>query len=160
MPSFDVVTEVEIHELSNAVDQTAREISTRFDLKGTPAGIEFQNPNVLLKGEQDFQLKQVVQIFITKCAKRNIDTDAFKIHPQQSDHSHVKQTYEPIVGIESDVAKSITKLVKNSKIKVQSSIQDKKVRITGKKRDDLQQVMNLLKEANLSQPLQFNNFRD
>ena len=160
MPSFDLVSEVDAHEITNSVDQTNREISNRFDLKGTGAKVELNDTEIQLTADNEFQLEQVMEVMRTKFAKRGVDTGALDPQEVETNLSEARQTVRIVQGIDTDIAKKIVKIVKGSKIKVQSSIQGEKVRITGKKRDDLQQVISLLKEENLSIPLQFNNFRD
>ncbi len=160
MPSFDIVSEVDAHEITNSVDQTNREISNRFDLKGTGAKVELNDTEIQLTADNEFQLEQVMEVMRTKFAKRGVDTGALDPQEVETNLSEARQTVRIVQGIDTDIAKKIVKIVKGSKIKVQSSIQGEKVRITGKKRDDLQQVISLLKEENLSIPLQFNNFRD
>ena len=159
MPSFDIVSEIDHHELKNAVQQCEKEIRTRFDLANTAAKIEIKE-DVTLYAESDFQLEQIITIFHLKLTKRGIDTQALKGQAIQSDHKHIKQRFTAVEGIETPLAKQINQQIKQAKLKVQSQIQDKKLRVTGKKRDDLQQVMTLVKEMNADQPLQFNNFKD
>ncbi|MBT3308786.1 MAG: YajQ family cyclic di-GMP-binding protein [Gammaproteobacteria bacterium] len=160
MPSFDTVSEVDLHEITNAVTQAAREISTRFDLKGTGALIEEADGEVLLKADNEFQLTQVLDVLRGKMAKRGVDAGALEPGEVESNVSEARQTVKLLQGIDTVTAKQVVKLIKQSKIKVQAAIQGEKVRVTGKKRDDLQAVMTLLREENLSVPLQFNNFRD
>lgn len=160
MPSFDTVSEVDLHEVSNAIDQTAREISNRFDLKGTGATAEEENGEILLKADNEFQLSQVMDILRGKMAKRGVDAEALNPGEIESNVSEARQKIALVQGIDTATAKQIVKSIKQSKIKVQAAIQGEKVRVTGKKRDDLQSVMALLKEEKLSVPLQFNNFRD
>ena len=160
MPSFDTVSEVDLHEVSNAVDQAAREISNRFDLKGTGAAAEEENGEILLKADNEFQLGQVMDILRGKMAKRGVDAEALEPGEIESNVSEARQKIALVQGIDTATAKQIVKLIKQSKIKVQAAIQGEKVRVTGKKRDDLQAVMALLKEEKVSVPLQFNNFRD
>lgn len=160
MPSFDAVSEIDLHEVTNVVDQTSREISNRFDLKGTAASIEEEDGGLLLKADNEFQLSQVMDILRTKMAKRGVDADALDPGEVESNVSEARQPIKLVQGIETATAKQIVKCIKQSKIKVQAAIQGEKVRVTGKKRDDLQQVMALLREESLPVPLQFNNFRD
>lgn len=161
MPSFDVVSEVDTHELSNAIDQASREVSTRFDLKGSDAKIELSDSVIKLEAENEFQLKQISPIVYSKLGKRNIDIrclEKSKVEPRG------KRAYQDIKvkqGIDKDLARVIVKIIKESKIKVQAAIQGEQVRVTGKKRDDLQQVMALLKASEkVEAALQFTNFRD
>ena len=160
MPSFDIVSEVSHHELSNAVDQTAREIDNRFDFKGSSSKIEQTENEIVLYGDNDFQIEQIKAILLTKAAKRNLDALSFEFHDPQSNHANMKMKITIKEGIDKEMGKKITQMIKAEKFKVQASIQEQKIRVTGKKRDDLQQVMGFLREKNLSQPLQFENFRD
>lgn len=160
MPSFDIVSEVDQHELSNAVDQANREVGTRFDFKGSNATFELKEFAINLVAQEDFQLKQMLEILQGKFAKRNLDVKCLEINEPVKSLHEARQVINVKNGIEKDIAKKITKLIKDSKIKVQSAIQGEQVRVTGKKRDDLQSVMTHLREANLDIPLQFNNFRD
>ncbi len=160
MPSFDIVSEVDRHELVNAVDQANREITTRFDLKGSSAKFELEEKVVKITADADFQAQQLEDILRAKLVKRKIDIqcmDPGEIKPLG------KVVLQDIVireGIEQELAKKVVKLIKAEKIKVQTSIQGDKLRVTGKKRDDLQQAIQLTKEASLEWPLQYNNFRD
>ena len=161
MPSFDIVSEIDSHELRNAVDQANREVENRFDFKGTNSKYELNEMTVTLATASDFQLKQMLDILIQKASKRGIELGAIDAGTPDTALNSAKQTITMRNGIETDDAKKIVKLIKNSKIKVQAAIQGEQVRVTGKKRDDLQQVMQLLKsEESLELPLQFNNFRD
>jgi cyclic-di-GMP-binding protein len=160
MPSFDIVSEIDSHELVNAVDQANREIDTRFDLKGSSAKYELNDKVVKITADADFQATQLRDILRVKLVKRNIDIqclDAQKVVPSG------KIVHQDVVireGIEQSLAKQIVKLIKDAKLKVQTSIQGDKLRVTGKKRDDLQSVIQLLKNSDLEWPLQYNNFRD
>jgi uncharacterized protein YajQ (UPF0234 family) len=160
MPSFDVVSELDGHEVANAVDQANREVATRFDFKGTGAKFELGDFVVNLEAPADFQLKQMVDILTQKLAKRGIDVTCMK--PEEPEIALNKARQKVILrhGIDSDHARKIVKLVKESKLKVQSQVQGEQVRITGKKRDDLQDAIALLKQSELELPLQFTNFRD
>lgn len=160
MPSFDTVSEVDAHELNNAIDQTSREISTRFDFKDSNAKVTYEEPNIRIEAKSEFQLGQVYDILITKMSKRGIDVMCLERGKIEEANMCARQQVILKQGIEREIAKNIVKLVKDSKIKVQTSIQGEKLRVTGKKRDDLQSVMSLLKDAELGIPLQFNNFRD
>lgn len=160
MPSFDVVSEIDKHELTNAVDQVNREISTRYDFKGSEAKIELKGSTMTLDATGDFQIKQMHDIMYNKLIKRGIDTrclDMGKINPKGL---RVSQDVTIKEGIDKEDAKKLVKLIKDSKLKVQAAIQGEQVRVTGKKRDDLQSVMSMLKESDIQLPLQFNNFRD
>lgn len=161
MPSFDVVSKVEVAELTNTVDQVSREIGTRYDFKGTSAKIERQDDLITLYADSEFQLKQVQDIFYQRAAKRGIDVasfDAQKIETIGGDKA--KQLLKVKQGIDKELAKKIVKLVKDSGLKLQASIQGEDVRVTGKKKDDLQSAIASLRAAKLDQPLQFTNFRD
>ena len=160
MPSFDVVSEVDWHEVTNAVDQANRELSTRFDFRGVDAKFARTDETVRLTAEADIQLDQMVDILRDKCVKRSIDPKVMDLGDQEHVGKLLHRNVRIQQGIESLLAKKMVKMIKDSKIKVQSAIQGDKIRVTGKKRDDLQQVMALLKEADLDVPLQFNNFRD
>lgn len=160
MPSFDVVSEVEQTELRNAVDQVRREIENRFDFKGTAAAVELQDGHIQLKGDAEFQLEQIMDILRMKLAKRGVDVAC--LDPQESAKSGtgVRQEVRIRQGIDADLAKKIQRLIKDSKIKVQASVQGEQIRVTGKKRDDLQQIIALLRGQSFDRPLQYNNFRD
>lgn len=160
MPSFDVVSEVEMHELSNAVDQASREVGTRFDFKGVDAKFEQKGNELTLLAEGPFQLKQMMDILRNKMVKRGIDTGCLDISEHETSNLKVKQKVTIREGLDKETAKKIVKLIKEAKLKVQTQIQDQQVRVTGKKRDDLQSVMAMLKEQNLELPLQYTNFRD
>ena len=161
MPSFDTVCEPNLVEVKNAVENTAKEIGTRFDFKGTSAAIEIKDKEITLFGDADFQLQQVEDILRNKMTKRNVDVrflDLGKVEKIGGDK--VKQVLKVRNGIESELAKKLQKLIKDSKIKVQAAIQEEKVRITGTKRDDLQAAMALIRKDITDMPLSFNNFRD
>ena len=160
MPTFDTVSEVDHHELSNAIDQANREIGTRYDFKGSDSKIEQSKNELTLISESEFQIKQMVPILKEKMAKRGIDVSCLDFADIIEMNKKAKQQVTVKEGLDKDIARKIVKLIKESKIKVQAAIQDEQVRVTGKKRDELQQVMQLLREANLGIPLQFNNFRD
>jgi uncharacterized protein YajQ (UPF0234 family) len=160
MPSFDVVSEIDHHELANAVDQANREVTTRFDFKGTDSSFELKEAVITMKTESDFQLDQMLDVLYSKMTKRGIDLDAVELGEPVI---MAKTATRPVTvreGIDTELAKKIVKEIKASKIKVQASIQGDQVRVTGKKRDDLQQTIALLKAAELGLPLQFKNFRD
>ena len=160
MPSFDVVSEVELHEVSNAVDQANREVSTRFDFNGTSAQFEQKGLEVTLTGDADFQLKQLCDILEGKLIKRKIDIKCLEYGDLQASGKGMNQVVVIRQGLDSMLCKKVVKLNKDKKLKVQAAIQGEKVRVTGKKRDDLQKVMALLRDESLDMPLQFNNFRD
>jgi uncharacterized protein YajQ (UPF0234 family) len=160
MPSFDVVSEMDKHELTNAVDQTNREVGTRFDFKGSDAKVVQEDDGLTLEAESEFQLRQMADILLQKMAKRGIDISSLEKQAVEQRGMRARQKILVREGIDKELGKKIVKLIKDSKIKVQAAIQGEQVRVTGKKRDDLQQVMSLLRGAELGQALQFNNFRD
>jgi len=160
MPSFDVVSEVDKHELMNAVDQINREVTTRFDFKGSDAKIELKDFVMNLEATSDFQLKQMRDIMVNKFSKRKIDTRSLDRGKVEERGLRAYQSITVKQGIGTEDAKKVVKLIKDSKIKVQAAIQGEQVRVTGKKRDHLQDVMAMLKESDIDLPLQFNNFRD
>jgi cyclic-di-GMP-binding protein len=160
MPSFDVVSELNKHELANAVDQATRELSTRFDFKDTGATIELLDKTVTLKAQVEFQLEQMLDILTLRCSKRGIDLAYMDIQDAKVDLGSAQQDIIFKEGIDADAARKISKLIKDSKLKVTSALQGDKVRVTGKSRDDLQAVIQMLRGAKLETPLQFNNFRD
>ena len=160
MPSFDVVSEVDHHELSNALDQANREIGTRYDFKGSNARIEQTGNQLTLEAESEFQVKQMVPILKEKMSKRGIDVDCLEFGEIVEMNKRARQPVTVREGLDKDLASKMVKLIKDSKLKVQAAIQGEQLRVTGKKRDDLQQVMQNLREAGLGIPLQFNNFRD
>jgi uncharacterized protein YajQ (UPF0234 family) len=160
MPTFDTVSEVDHHELKNAIDQANKEIGTRYDFKGSDSKIEQTANELTLISESEFQIKQMAPILREKMAKRGIDVSCLDFADIIEMNKMAKQQVTVKEGLDKDIARKIVKLIKESKIKVQVAIQDEQVRVTGKKRDELQQVMQLLREANLGIPLQFNNFRD
>lgn len=160
MPSFDVVSEINKHEVTNAVDQATREVTNRFDFKGTKARFEQKDNIVTLVGEADFQLRQLRDILEDKLIKRGIDIACIELEDPDINLAEAKQQVTLREGLDSMQAKKLVKMLKESKIKVQASIQGDQVRVTGKKRDDLQEAIALLKAADFEMPLQFNNFRD
>ncbi len=160
MPSFDVVSQVDMHELTNAIDQSNREISTRFDFKGTNSRVEHSNNELTLIAPAEFQIKQISDILQNKLSKRKIDVTCLDMGKIVESINEARQPIIIRQGIDKELAKNITKIIKGSKLKVQSSIQGEQVRVTGKKRDDLQELISLLKNSNLGQPLQYINFRD
>ncbi len=161
MPSFDIVSEVDMHEVRNAVDQSNREIGIRFDFKKVDARFELTaTSEILVSAEVEFQIRQMLDILKAKLVKRGIDIKALK--EGDVELSGQKAIMRVVVqqGIESDLARKLVKMIKETKIKVQAAIQGEKLRVSGKKRDDLQGVIAMLKEASLDIPLQYNNFRD
>lgn len=161
MPSFDIVSTTDSHELTNAIDQTNREVSTRFDFKGTNTKVEFQKDTLTLIAPTEFQLKQLDDILRNKLTKRQIDLRVLTYKDITSNLSETKQSVTVKQGIDQDNAKKIIKLIKDQGLKVQAAIQGEQVRVTGKKRDDLQEVIAFLKGSKeVALPLQFINFRD
>jgi len=160
MPSFDVVSEVDLQEVRNAVDQANREVGTRFDFKGVDAKFDQNDAEIKLTAEQEFQLKQMLDILRQKLVKRKVDIASMDIKEPETTLNAARQLVMIKQGIDTDTAKKMVKSIKGSKLKVQAQIQGEQVRVTGKKRDDLQQVIAFLKEAAYDLPLQFNNFRD
>lgn len=160
MPSFDVVSKVDHHEIMNAIDQANREMTNRFDFKGIDARVEFAKTTITLIAPSDFQLKQVDEILRSKLAKRNVDIRLLDYKDPDVNLSQAKQSVEVKQGIDTENAKKIIKLIKEANLKVQGSIQGEQVRVTGKKRDDLQAAIVMLRQAKVDLPLQFENFRD
>ncbi|MBL1378787.1 YajQ family cyclic di-GMP-binding protein [Zobellella iuensis] len=160
MPSFDIVSEVEMNEVRNAVDNANRELETRFDFRGVEASFELNDGKVKLGADAEFQLQQMLDILRAKLIKRNVDTNVMEEGKVVHSGKRYFLDVEFKQGIDSAFAKKLVKLIKDSKIKVQASIQGDQVRVNGKKRDELQEVIALLRQSELEQPLQFNNFRD
>lgn len=160
MPSFDIVSNLDNHEVTNAVDQANREVSTRFDFKDTGARLEFSKDKITIIAPTDFQLKQVDEILRSKLAKRQVDIRSLTYKDPTVSLNEAKQDIELKQGIDAENAKKIVKLIKEAGLKVQAAIQGDQVRVTGKKRDDLQEVMAMLRSAKVAIPLQFVNFRD
>lgn len=160
MPSFDVVSEVDMHEVTNAVDQANREVGTRFDFRGTNARYERVESVVNMAAESEFQLQQMLDILQTKLTRRGVDIACLDIGEVETTGTQARQSVTVRQGIDTDLARSLVKRIKGSKLKVQASIQGEQVRVTGKKRDDLQQVISTLRSAEVDLPLQFKNFRD
>ena len=161
MPSFDIVSEIDHHELTNAVDQANREITQRYDLKTTSAKVEKPDNNLLkLTGDADFHLQQILDILYQKLARRGIDVQCIEEGKVEPSGKVVHQELIVKEGLDQPTSKKIVKMIKEKKLKVQAAVQGEKVRVTGKKRDDLQQVISMLKEAEIDVPLQFKNFRD
>jgi cyclic-di-GMP-binding protein len=160
VPSFDVVSELNAHEVANAVDQANRELAQRFDFKDTGARFELEESTVTLHAQVDFQLKQMLEILKLRLGKRGIDLACLDIKEPETTLSAARQQVLLKQGIDADTARKIARIVKDSKLKVQPGIQGEKVRITGKQRDDLQAAIQLLRGSKLDLPLQFNNFRD
>jgi len=161
MPSFDTVCEPDLTEVKNGVENTAKEIGTRFDFKGTSASIELKDKEITLIGDADFQLQQIDEVLRNKLTKRNVDVRFLdKGDVQKIGGDKVKQVIKVRNGIETEVGKKIQRIIKDSKIKVQAAIQGDAVRVTGTKRDDLQSAMALIRKEIVDVPLSFNNFRD
>lgn len=160
MPSFDIVSNIDNHEITNAVDQANREVTNRFDFKDTNARVELNKDKITIIAPSDFQLKQVDEILRNKLTKRNVDIRSLDYKEISVNLSEAKQLIEVKQGIETENAKKITKLIKESGLKVQAAIQGDHVRVTGKKRDDLQEAIAMLREAKVEIPLQYINFRD
>ena len=160
MPSFDIVSEYDKHEAQNAVDQANKEVTTRFDFKGTNSTFELNEDTLLMSSESEFQLQQMLDIVQTKLAKRGVDIACMDIAEPKASGKIVRQEIKLKQGIDSVLAKKIVKMIKDKKLKVQAAIQGEQVRVTGKKRDDLQEVIQMLKSEKLEMPLQYTNFRD
>ncbi|HEY3785753.1 MAG TPA: YajQ family cyclic di-GMP-binding protein [Steroidobacteraceae bacterium] len=160
MPSFDVVSELDAHELTNALDQANRELAQRFDFKDTGASFELKEFTVTLRAQVDFQLKQMLEILKLRLTKRGIDLACLEVKDPQTTLATAQQEVVLKHGIDQETGKKIARMVKDSKLKVQAALQGEKVRITGKQRDELQQAIQFLRGSKLGVPLQFNNFRD
>jgi uncharacterized protein YajQ (UPF0234 family) len=160
MPSFDVVSEIDTHELTNAVDQAVRELTQRFDFKNSDASYELDETTVTMSAPAEFQLKQMLEILKLRIAKRGIDIACLDVKDPVVNLAKATQRVVLKHGIDAETGKKVSRLLKDSKLKVQAQIQGDKVRVTGKKRDDLQEAMALLRKAPVDVPLQFNNFRD
>ncbi|MGH8035227.1 MAG: YajQ family cyclic di-GMP-binding protein [Lysobacterales bacterium] len=160
MPSFDVVSEVDHHELNNAVDQANREVGTRFDFKGSDSRLELAGQVITLNSQSEFQLKQMYDILCNKLVKRGVDIVCLELAEPVLHMKTATQAISVREGIAADIARKIVRMLKDSTMKVQAQIQGEQLRVTGKKRDDLQSAIALLKGADLESPLQFTNFRD
>ncbi len=160
MPSFDIVSEIDMHELSNAVNNANRAITQRFDFKGTQTTVKQSKEEVTLISESEFQVQQVLDIMLTELVRRKVDVKSLEQGDIKPNGKSMEQKLLIRQGIDKDNARKIVKLIKDKKLKVQSAIQGEQVRVTGKKRDDLQAVMAMLKKQELSVALQFTNFRD
>ncbi|MDW5378133.1 YajQ family cyclic di-GMP-binding protein [Halomonas sp. HP20-15] len=161
MPSFDIVSELDKHEVTNAVDQANRELGTRFDFRGVTASFSEEGEAVMMEADADFQLRQMLDILKGRLIARGIDVGCLDEQPAETGGVRARQRVELRQGIDQPVAKKIVKTIKDAKLKVQTQIQGEKVRVTGKKRDDLQQAIALLKaDKSIELPLQFDNFRD
>jgi hypothetical protein len=160
VPSFDVVSELNHHEVENAVDQANRELESRFDFKGTGARFGREGNELALEAPADFQLKQMLEILKLKLAKRGVDLVCLEVRPPEVNLARARQTVLLREGIDADSARRIQRAVKDSKLKVQAAIQGDKLRVSGKSRDELQATIALLRQQKLEVPLQFTNFRD
>lgn len=160
MPSFDVVSEVEMFELNNAINQANKEVTTRFDFKGTECSFTLKDDIITLAAEGEFQLKQMRDILRAKMIKRKIDSASLDVQKVEGSLKNTRQKILLKQGLNGDAGRKVTKAIKAGKFKVQTQIQGDQVRVTGKKRDDLQKVMAMLREEDIGVPLQFNNFRD
>jgi len=160
VPSFDVVSQLDLNEVSNAVNQTSREVSTRFDFKGTSAKVEYKDDEITLHGDNEFQINQVRDILEKKMVKRGVDIAALDPGKPETSGNSTRQPMKLRQGIDQQAAKKMVKIIKDLKLKVQTSIQGDQLRVSGKKRDELQHVIATLEETKLELPLQFINFRD
>ena len=161
MPSFDIVSEVDKQEVRNAIDQTNKEVSTRFDFKGSDARVEQADYTLTVFADDEFKLSQVLDILMAKLAKRNVDVRCLDTEePEKVSGNKVKQQVTVKTGVESELAKKIIRLIKDSKLKVQGSIQGEAVRVSGAKRDTLQEAIQLIKKSITEFPVQFQNFRE
>ena len=160
MPSFDVVSEVEMFELNNAINQANKEVTTRFDFKGTECSFTLKDDVITLAAEGEFQLKQMRDILRSKMMKRKIDSASLDVQKVEGSLKNTRQKILLKQGLDGDAGRKVTKAIKAGKFKVQTQIQGDQVRVTGKKRDDLQKVMAMLREEDIGTPVQFNNFRD
>lgn len=161
MPSFDIVSELDKHELTNAIDQANKEVTTRYDFKGTDSNYELKDTTVTMNTQSDFQLTQMFDILVQKANRRGIDVKCMETKDPDVQLKTAKQVVEMKEGLDAPLSKKIIKAIKDGKFKVQAAAQGDSIRVTGKKRDDLQQVMQMLRGMEeLELPLQFNNFRD
>lgn len=160
MPSFDVISELDAHEVTNALDQANRELTQRFDFKDTGARYELKEFVVTMRAQVEFQLRQMLDILKTKLSKRGIDVSCIELKDAQTNLAEARQDVVLRHGVDQEVGKKIVRIIKDSKVKVQASIQGDKLRVQGKQRDDLQEAMALIKKSAIEVPLQFNNFRD
>ena len=160
MPSFDIISEFDTHELKNAIDQASKEVDTRFDFKGTNSSFELTDNKIVMISESTFQLQQMFSIVCSKLSRRGIDIACMEVSDAKPSGKGMRQEITMKQGLDSALAKKIVKLIKDKKLKVQAAIQGEKVRVTGKKRDDLQAVIQMLRSEELDMPLQFDNFRD
>jgi uncharacterized protein YajQ (UPF0234 family) len=160
MPSFDIISEFDKHELQNAIDQANKEVTTRFDFKGTDSNFELNDDKLVMNSGSAFQLQQMFSILCSKLTRRGIDVACMEVGDAKPSGKGMKQEITMKQGLDSATAKKIVKLIKDKKLKVQAAIQGEQVRVTGKKRDDLQEVIQMLREEKLEIPLQYDNFRE
>ena len=161
MPSFDIVSEVDLQEVDNAVNQAAKEIRTRYDFRGSKSEITHESAEITLIADDEYKLKQVQDVLKSKLVRRKIEPEVMDYGPEEtSSGGLIRQKITIRQGVERDLARKLVKHIKDKKMKVQAAIQGEQVRITGKKRDDLQKVIALIKEGSFDQPLQYVNFRD
>ncbi len=160
MPSFDIVSEIDMHEVTNAVDQANREVATRFDFKGTDSSFELTGNEIVMNTKEEYQLTQMRDVLSNKLAKRKVDLKSLSDQAPELSSNRARQRIILRQGIDAELGKKMVKMIKDMKMKVQAAIQEKQVRVTGKKRDDLQSVIAMLKDAKIDLPLQFVNFRD
>jgi len=160
MPTFDVVSEVDLHEVANAVDQTSREVANRYDFKGLDASLTREDNVLTLQAQAAFQLKQMLDILAQKLARRGVDVACMEEGKVEESGNRARQLVTLRRGIDAELARKLVKIIKDKKLKVQTTIQGDKLRVSGKSRDDLQQVIGMLREEKIGQPLQFENFRD
>ncbi|MBA2492484.1 MAG: YajQ family cyclic di-GMP-binding protein [Gammaproteobacteria bacterium] len=160
MPTFDVVSEVDLHEVANAVDQTSREVANRYDFKGLDASLTREDNVLTLQAPAAFQLKQMLDILAQKLARRGVDVACMEEGKVEESGNRARQLVTLRRGIDAELARKLVKIIKDKKLKVQTTIQGDKLRVSGKSRDDLQQVIGMLREEKIGQPLQFENFRD
>jgi len=160
MPSFDIVSDVELHEVNNAIDNSNRAIKQRYDLKGTDSSVRLENDNIIVSSESDFQVDQIVTILYNELSKRSIDIKCLEAGPIKPNGKVVEKSMSLKQGIDKETAKKMVKAIKAEKFKVQAAIQQDQVRVTGKKRDDLQAVISFMKKSDYDLPLQFKNFKD
>ncbi len=160
MPSFDIISEFDKHELKNAIDQANKEVGSRFDFKGTDSEFELTDNKISMVSGSNFQLQQMFSVLCSKLSRRGIDIACMEVGDPKPSGKGVRQEITMKQGLDSALAKKIVKLIKDKKMKVQAAIQGDQVRVTGKKRDDLQEVIQMLREEKLDMPVQFDNFRD
>jgi uncharacterized protein YajQ (UPF0234 family) len=160
MPSFDIVSEFDKHEIKNAIDQATKEVTTRFDFKGTNSSFELNEEKLIMISESTFQLQQMFSIACAKLSRRGVDIACMEVGDAKGSGKMMRQEITLKQGLDSVLAKKIVKLIKDKKLKVQAAIQGDQVRVTGKNRDDLQDVIKMLREEKLEMPLQFENFRE